>query len=136
MIFGNGKPKLVYNGNTILLDNCTVDFVWQERTGEEQASVLTGHREWYELGNHAEFEIVVFLFKYANPSAKFTELYALRDKDVIFFPHRDGYPLRNDRGDEVLFHVVEMAPEYLKGIENYDVLRFRIKSKDFVKLQV
>lgn len=136
MIFGSEKPKLVCEGTTVFLDHCTVEYNWQVRTSEEQVSVLTGHREWYELGDHAEYELLVFLWKYADPAAKFTELYGLRNKDVIFFPHRDGYPLRNERGDEVLFHVVEMTPEYLRGIDSYDVLRIAIKSKDFVKLQV
>ena len=134
MIFGNEKPKFVCEGVTYLLDHATLNPTWQDRRSQEQVSVLTGHREWYEFGDHAEFTVTIFLFKYSDPNAKFSALYPCRNKDVIFYPHRDEDCLRNATNEPILFHITAMEPSYLRNLTNYDILTITLKSKDLVFL--
>lgn len=137
MIFGNQKPKFICEGVTYLLDHSTLNPKWLDRQSKEQVSVLTGHREWYEIGDYAEFTVTIFLFKYLNPTAKFEELYPCRNKDVIFYPHRDGEPLLDSvGGTPVLFHITSMEPSYLRNLINYDLLTITFKSKDLVVFPV
>lgn len=133
MIFGSGKPKFVLGVTDHLLDYSMVtgEFLPEEI---EQVSVINGHREFIVKGDYAEFEVLVHLHKYANPRAKFEELYACRGADVVFYPHREGEPLKDGNGNNVLFHISAMVPGYLQNIVNYDILSIRFRSKDFVDL--
>jgi hypothetical protein len=134
MIFGNAKPKFVYSAVEYMLDYSTLEGEFSVPQSQEQQSVLNGHRELVETGDYAEFTVLVHLHKYANPRAKFEELYTAYRKSVKFYPHRDGTALKDMNGDDALFIVTEMRPGYISNIVNYDILTIVFKSKDYVDL--
>lgn len=134
MIFGISKPKFVFNSTDYFLDYSVLSPNFSIPQSVEQTSVITGHRELVEKGDYAEFTVLVHLHKYADPRAKFEELYPAYRKSVKFYPHRDGEALKDVNGDDALFIVSEMKPGYLSNLVNFDILTITFKSKDYIDL--
>lgn len=138
MIFGIAAGKFTNTAET-----ATVLFVydvlspsWTVPREIENESVINAHREWTDIGSgydHAEFSVLVHIFKEADPAAKFTEIYAYNHSDVYFYPHADKDALQDSAGAKVKFHITQIEPFCLEE-PWYDVLRVIFKSKDPVDL--
>lgn len=134
MIFGISKPKFVFSATDYFLDYAVLAPNYSIPQSEEQVSILTGHRELVEKGDYAEFTVLVHLHKYADPRAKFEELYPAYRQTVKFYPHRDGAALQDINGDDAMFMITEMKPGYLSNLVNFDILTITFKSKDYIDL--
>ena len=133
MIFGSQAPqfKNTAKTQTVNLDHAIMDPNWFSVREIEHESVINAHREFYKVANpHAEFAVTIHLFKYDFPNSKFDEIYPYLHQDVYFYPHRDGGPLNDANGTEILFHITDMQAIYLEQPSYYDVLIISFKSKD------
>ena len=133
MIFGSQAPqfKNTAKTQTVDLDHAVMDPNWFSVREIEHESVINAHREFYKVSDpHAEFQVSIHLFKYDNPNTKFDEIYPFLHQDVYFYPHRDGGPLNDSDGTEILFHITDMQAIYLEQPYHYDVLIISFKSKD------
>lgn len=133
MIFGSQAPqfKNTSKTQTVDLDYAVMDPNWFSVREIEHESVINAHREFYKVSNpHAEFSVTIHLFKYPFPNSKFDEIYPYLHQDVYFYPHRDGGPLNDVDGNEILFHITDIQALYLEQPAYYDVLIITFKSKD------
>ena len=84
------------------------------------------------------FEVVMMLFKYANPLAKHSELDGVRGTDASLWRHRDGREFRDKAGEAIPFKLIEIAPFYLNTSTYEDalLLRFEINKISVVGLSI
>lgn len=133
MIFGSQAPqfKNATKTQTVDLDHAVMEPNWFSVREIEHESVINAHRGFIKISDpHAEFQVSIHLFKYANPNSKFDEIYPYLHQDVYFYPHRDGGPLNDSDGVEILFHITDIQAIYLEQPYHYDVLTLTFKSKD------
>lgn len=133
MIHGVNEPKFLVGTTTVNLDNTVLDSSWGITDEIEQKSILNGEKTWVTLGDYAEFTVNVNLFKYADPVAKFQELYAYNHKDVDqFFPHRDGVAVQKATGGNCKFHIAQIKLSYLGNNEKLDTLSIHFVANSYV----
>lgn len=130
-IFGIEDPKIVLDDESEIIFYHSVvlkdepDFLTLQ-----QESIITGHREWIDLGEHWIFQIEVFLWKYANPVTFYIELMDLLYREVILYRRKDGSPFTNPEGEDALFRIDEVIPNYVRQTKYYDVLIITFVSVD------
>lgn len=136
MIFGIAAPQL---GDLLLKYSVTVP-KYSDPYEIASTSIINQYRAYYTHGNHAEFEILIHLFKYdklrdgRSPREMFNTLYSMRFGDFYFMPHSDGSVIKDKDGNNVTFHVTEVTPSYLEGSIKYPVCHITIKSNRLVDL--
>lgn len=140
-IFGWRAPKFVFdkgglNESTVILDYAVLTPDFQDTREIEHESVINAHREWTSKGegDHITFDVLIHLHKYPDAKAKFEEIYQFKNKDVVLYPHKDGVQFRDESGNDVLFYITYVRPQYLTQTDFVDVLFVQFKSKDLVDL--
>lgn len=130
-IFGIEDPKIILDDESEIIFYHSVvlkdepDFLTLQ-----QESIITGHREWIDLGEHWIFQIETFLWKYANPTTFYLELMDLLYNEVILYRRKDGSPFTNPEGEDALFRIDEVIPNYVRQTKYYDVLIVTFVSVD------
>ena len=139
MITGNQAPKFAKTGGGVLL----LDF-FKNLKDEPifdnliHKSVINGSQNIVIKGYHWGFEGNVNLWKYANPAAKYNELYSYLYAVGQLYRHRDFNPIKDDSGTAVNFILNEIVPYYIPtdGIPNvnYDAAIVRFISTKYVDM--
>lgn len=138
-IFGEGTPKFIYDLGGAAEDEVTLEHsaILQDTPEAEileHKSNINGHREFIKLGSHWVFSVRLFLFKYADPATKYTEIRQYDGCDVVLYRRDDGEPFLNSTGDKILFTITEVTEGYLQTTDYHDILTITFKSKDYVDL--
>lgn len=118
---------------TVLLEHSLLTPSYAEPDEAVHSSVLTGIRSIVTNGDYVSFRVIVHLFKYDDPGAKFAEIFAYNHLDVYFYPHEDGSAIGDDLGkaisdgsdwfdssDFVEFHITKIKPFYLNYEQSHD----------------
>lgn len=135
-IFGIEAPQFEVDSEIILLDHVVInkenDFFDYDDILHE--SVFNRYRVWTDMGDHFTFRIIMYLFKYAEPQAKYDELFQYHRRLVKLWRRRDGNPFVDVNGDEVLFRFDRIDKSFLHTINYPDVLTLVFKSQDPVDI--
>lgn len=130
-IFGIDRPKFIDSIETeIELFHSVVIKDEPDFLTIQQESIINRHREWVDLGEHWVFQVQVYLWKYANPKAKYEQLHSYLDEEVILFRRSDGEPFKNPEGNDALFKIEEVTPVYLRQTKYYDIVIITFISVD------
>jgi hypothetical protein len=123
MIFGTSRPCIIYGSDTIELDHSTVKVDWNKtnNTIENKSvkAITTGDISNTFTGKFCEFTITVALYKYADPLAKFNELYQLNHKviDQLWY-HGDS---TNSLGVKFFVYSITMGKVF-EDMNDYDTM--------------
>ena len=108
-IFGNSKPKIIYENasgvlTTLVFPTDTiVDNPKIIKNRILQQSILTGKRHYREIGKHAEYNITILNIT----SSLFNELKYIEGKEVQYYPH-------SDQAHCIICFVDDVIPFYYK----------------------
>ena len=86
------------------------------------------------MGDNTKIKITLYLLKYADPMAKYTELKDLQGKLVIFYPHADGQPLQNYVGTSMEMYVSKVELYYLTQDAFYDAVDIFLISSGYTSM--
>ncbi len=135
MIFGKDAPKFTVSGvGDVLLDYSIIQKDEADHDTLKHTSEITGHVEYITRGYRWEMDVLVHLYKYADPYAKFTEINQYKGSKVTLYRHRDGLPFKNSAGANVEFMIEEINPSYLTTVNYEDVVLIKFRSVDYVDL--
>lgn len=164
-IFGTGVPKFIGTGSpdsaTRILHYSNLDPKFSDkRSNIFESPVSSSGKRTYKVkgapennGRYGEFFVEVFLNRYDEnslgiaslPTAKAfaNTLFSYEDKDVIFYPFKDGAadgdglgkPIKNNANEDVYCHLFDIQWSFLEDISNsYDVMILRFMTNEFYKL--
>lgn len=135
MIFGTRAPKMtVSGGGTVLLDYATIQKDEADYDILKHTSEITGNVAYVTRGSRWVVDILVHLYKYADPYAKFVELIAQKGTKVKLYRHRDGSAYKNSAGAEVDFMIEEINPFYLTNTKYEDAVIMKFRSVEYVDI--
>lgn len=118
-IFGIGHSKFVSGVTTVDLDNSFVDPKFFIPQHLEHQSILTGERSYSRKVNQCEFDVTVFMSKYANPETKASEILAYLNQTVTFYPFISGSVYKN-----VKLISIDFYPLYKPYQKDVAILQF------------
>ncbi len=133
-IFGVLAPKIAYGSNNILYDYVTVIRDEPEWDGAIRESAINSTRNLISNGDHWAFDVMINLFKYADPLTKFTQINAARYQEVTLWRRRDRDPFKDSSGTIVKFFITEIIPVYLDRWDKPDQLIIKHISKKYVDI--
>lgn len=135
-LLGTTYPKFHATGSAdVNLLHSVMQTNYQESDILDHKSILNGTITYVVLGDYSSFDVLVHLFDYDDPKAKFQEIYPYNHTDVYFYPHADGNAMKDAAGADILFHIREMKFEYLADINNLDILRLRFEAKTYTDVE-
>ncbi|MBS4034406.1 MAG: hypothetical protein KGZ85_08085 [Ignavibacterium sp.] len=131
-IFGIEAPQFEADSEIILLDHVVIErandsFYYGDIIHE---SVFNRYIVWTDMGDHFNFRLLMYLFKYDNPQEKYDELKLYHRSLVKLWRRRDGQPFRNNNDEIVLFRFDQMNESFLHNVKYPDVLTLVFKSQD------
>lgn len=140
-IFGTGAPRFVHDYGGAGETNVDLDYVIILRDepdpGDiEHKSIKTGHREWTDIGKHWTFEVLVQLFRYANPYTAYQNFKQYKNELVALYKRRDGTLIKNSEDDVILFFIEAMEESYYDHYLYPDVLKIRFVSQDPIDIPI
>ena len=120
MIFGTSYSKFVSGVTTVLMPYSKLrpDFYISDEILHR--SILTGAKNYLRSNDYQEFVVLIHLFKEADPSAKFSEIFAYNNTAVVFYPHVTGDPIQDGSGVNVNFYIT-VRGYYLDNVGIYDI---------------
>ena len=131
-IFGTGSAKFKFGGDAdVDLDYSVLKPKWVLSDYIEHKSVITGQKQFIPLGDYSEFIVDVHLYKYGDPSAKFSEIYDYLHTNVAFWPHSDGSAVKSADDSNTEFFISDMNLSYLEDVDYNDVLSIKFVSSDY-----
>lgn len=134
MIFGTGASKFDYSGSVVTLDHCILNPNYIISDNVDATSVLTGHKHITNLGDYSSFDVSVYLYKYAVPSASFMTLYSYLHKNVYFWPHSDGKAISGSNGKPVPFNITNMSIDYITDTDFSEMITLHFESTDYTNV--
>lgn len=131
-IFGIEAPQFEFDSTIVELDHVVISnennsFDYDDIVHE---SVFNRYRVWTDMGDHFTFRLLMYLFKYDNPQAKYDELKAYHKSLVKLWRRRDGNPFRNAANEIVLFRFDQMNESFLHDYLYPDILSLVFISQD------
>ncbi len=133
-LFGNGHSKFRAGTTFIELENSLLDPTFLALDYVRQISAVNGNNIFIEKGNRSRFKVLIHLFKYADPSAKFNEILAYEETPVIFYPFQDGEPIKDFTGAEVNFYIAEIDLYWLETPKNQDIMVLTFEAEEYTSL--
>lgn len=91
MIFGILKSYIIYNGETVTLENSIVTPDWFQNNDIVHKSIITGKRTHSWRADYASFNLIDYLFKYTDPTLQFQSIKNLQGMIVDFYLHGQTY---------------------------------------------
>ena len=102
----------------------------------------TGTRTYKYRGRYAEFDVMIYLFKYdwnylaiaGLPSAKTmaNTILSYDNQDVLFYPVNTGSAIKDSSGSTVSCHVTDVQFSFLDKVGNtQDICTFHLKTNKF-----
>jgi len=134
MHYGTAAPKFVSGINTVHLDCAKILTDRPVYDYEEQPSVLNGHINHIKGGMHWLYIVRIHVYKEGESIANENKLLSYLGKDVVLYRHREAFPFKDSAGDNVLFRVQEVTPDYFNTPDYKDIIDIRFKSSDYVDL--
>lgn len=135
-IFGIEAPQFEVDSEIILLDHVVInkenDFFDYDDILHE--SVFNRYRVWTDMGDHFNFRLLMYLFKYEFPEQKYQELKQYHRSLVKLWRRRDGNPFVDKAGQPVLFRFDQLNQSFLHDVLYPDVLTLVFKSQDPVDI--
>lgn len=132
MILGRLQSKFVVGGTTVLLDHSKLNPKFLIPNEIEHVSILNGVRNYILIGDMSELTIILNLTKYSDPVSKFNEVNSFKHSECLFYPNRDGYPLKDYEKNDALFYISEVTPYYLTNDDFYDLVLITFKNRKAV----
>lgn len=134
-IMGVSYPKIVYGSST------TVNLQYSRILHDEPdydmlnyQSEINGDRNIYVRGYHWLFEILVYLTRYADPEAKWNEIFAAYNQEVDLYRYSDNPACKDSAGNVVKFRFIECVPLYLDDSCRLDACRCKFISTKFIDI--
>lgn len=133
-IFGIQAPQFESGSETILLDHVVLSKDNDSWDYDDilHESVFNRYRVWTDMGDHFTFRLLMYLFKYDNPQAKYEQLKTYHRTLVKLYRRRDANPFRNSAGDIVLFRFDKMVEGFLHDVKYPDILTLEFVSQDVI----
>lgn len=130
-IFGTTYPKFVQGATTVNLENAILTPNWPIPEIVEQQSILTGEKSFVVRGSHAEFDVLVHLFKYASPGTTAETMLAYNNTIVDqFYPFANGNYLMDESSNAVkCFLSMKLAS--LDKLNKFDTMIITVKTINY-----
>lgn len=130
-IFGYSESKFIFEGTDVFLTHSTIDKKFYPDY-EVNQGLFTGDRDFKTQGYNSEYKVKIQIHKNADVIGTFEDLYQYNHKDVYFFPHSDGEPIKTgDATATQSFHITNMDLTYVDKYGVYDVLDITFKSNGY-----
>lgn len=97
------------------------------------ASVRTGKKVFTKAGKHWIFQVKVYLWKYANPEAKYLELKSYEGTQVLLYRHSDGSMFYDTYDNEGVFVMTSLVEDYIERNNFRDIVTLTFESAEFVR---
>lgn len=135
MIWGTTGTKINNDESECYLEHSIVEPNFLVPASIMHESKIDGHRSWSKNNNYVAFEVMDYLYMYANPEVKAKEILAFEDTDVTFTFYSDGAMIQKMHVESVdFFPLVKPYSDDIVIIRlvNVDYLQnsTRIKTKD------
>lgn len=134
MIFGKSGSKFEYSGSTVMLEHSNIIPKYIDSDNIENKSVLTGKKNFINLGDYSSFDVPVYLYKYTSSKDVFLDLYSYLHKNVYFWPHSDGKAISGSSGNPVTFNITNMDLTYLNNIDFPEYLIMHFESNEYTNI--
>jgi len=134
MIFGVQHPAFKVGSTQIDLNYAVVmkdEPVWNVRT---QESEIDFQRSITVLNYYWIYKVKIFLYKYANPTAKLNELMPYLFSEVNLLRHIEHTAIENSNGQPAKFVIEKITPIYLKTSDYKDGLIILFKSEEEIDI--
>jgi hypothetical protein len=136
-IFGTGVPKILTSASVEISLPCSKYLKNGPRFDNViHENVVSGIRVFLHKGYRWEIELLIHLYKYADPAATFTALNTALYDEVTFWRHSDWDPICNSVGATVPFWLEKITPFYLETVTYKDALKLEFVSLGYVDLNV
>lgn len=127
-ILGTTYPKFIVGSTTVNLEHTNNNKFIYTTAEIEHKSILSGLKSHVNCVDYNGFEIILYLYKYADSKAKYQELMLYNhSSEVIYYPHSDGNAYRDPAGQDLKFQISKIEPFYLSQIVEYDALLLTFK---------
>ena len=131
-LFGHSESKFIVDGTEVFLSHSILLPEWQIPDYEINTSVFTGDRDFKNQGYYSRFVVQQHLYKDGNASASFGDIYQHNHKDVAFFPHWDGEPIKNaDVTETASMHITQIKLGAVDAENTYDTLTITFDSNEY-----
>lgn len=134
MIFGLLHSKFIKDSAEVDLSYSSINPKYILPDIVEQKTPLTGDKYFVLKGSYSEIAIIINLWKYADPVAKYNEIVAYYNNNVELYPHKDEGPLKDIAGNTVVFNLYNIEPFYLTTTLYYDILKLTFKAIGYISL--
>jgi hypothetical protein len=135
-LFGISYPKFIGNIATtqdeVLLEHSSILEDKPVPYQYSSTSIKTGKKVFKNAGRHWTYKVKVFIYKYADPLAKYQELKSYENSSVWLYRHSDGDTFYNSTLDKIEFFLVSVNELYLSFETKKDCLTLTFLSKDFI----
>ena len=131
-IWGTGSAQFQFPGDSVVtLEHSTMqgDYILPDII--EHKSIITGKKHFINNGDYSEFTVNVYLYKYADASAKFSEIYDYLHTNVYFWPHNDGKAISGSDSSPTEFFISDMSLSYLEDANYNDLLTIKFVASDY-----
>lgn len=116
-------PKFVVGDDEIFLQHTNTNKIMFNSNEIEHKSIFTGYKSYAKCADYIGFQILLYLYKYDDPKAKFQEIYEYNHAtNVVFYLDGTEEPLRDPFGQDQQYIIKEIEPFYLTQLVNYDAL--------------
>lgn len=138
MLFGYDAPKIEVNIDAsptdVVLNYANILKDEPKYEVQNYRAVKTRRRKFLVQGKHWIFKIEIFLYKYADPAAKYLELKGYEGDRVYLWSHSNGHAFKklNSGGAKARFILLSVNEDLTDRVNNYDKLILTFESIDFV----
>lgn len=134
MIFGLEAPQIKIGNEIIVLEKSNLQPDFLTPVVIEYVSPLNGDKNFIVLGDYAGFRIQINSFETISATTLFLLLKAKEKNLCVFFPHKDGQPIKDKAGNDCLFFISSVKPYYLENDVEFDMVEITFNSVGFVDL--
>ncbi len=133
-VFGTTPPKFVSGTTTVTLDKTKIKADWPIADVIIQTSAVNGVKNFIFKGDYAEFDVIIHISKYADPSSIFNTLMQYHGKEVDkFYPFGDGAFLQDSDGNPIKVFL-DMKMFFLDDFNKYDAIKMHVTAKKYIDI--
>jgi len=136
-IFGSSGSKFIYpeTSTSVYLTHSVIYPDWMENDYEVNTAIDENRQRWfYTLGDYSEFKIKMNLSNFPVPIDKFNELYFYNQKEVQFFPHWDGEPIKNSTATATASFYIECKLGSFDKYNTHEYLEMNFKPTTYTTI--
>jgi len=137
MIFGSSGSKFYCpdTSTTVFLSHSVIEPIWFNNDFDVNEGILGNKiNTWVTHGYYSEFKVFVNIHDYPIPYDAFTDLYSYNQKEVQFFPHFDGEPIKNATATDTASFYVEVKVGARDKYNQYNYLEINFKPTSYTTI--